>query len=152
MPSVYAAVVSEVRHSTGGSQDPPKNGWETSCRRRSLMQFQRAPARTEGADPRGKKKMKPPPHAVPPLHLPGRSWWLLPASAFLFAIALTFGLLAKLYGSPGPDLAWDEGLIPGRTTAQTGVSLALDSCSPRWGTSSFCCWAAWSWRSDSADR
>jgi undecaprenyl-diphosphatase len=77
--------------------------------------------------PEEKKKMKPPTSAVPPLHLPGRSWWLLPASAFLFAIALAIGLLAKLYGSPGPDLVWDEGLIPGRTTAQTGVALALDT-------------------------
>jgi undecaprenyl-diphosphatase len=45
----------------------------------------------------------------------------------LFAIALSIGLLAKRYGSPGPDLAMDEGLIPGRTTAQTGVALALDT-------------------------
>ncbi|WP_211881860.1 phosphatase PAP2 family protein [Pseudarthrobacter albicanus] len=71
--------------------------------------------------------MKPPAHAVPPLHLPGRSWWLLPASALLFASALTIGILAKLYGSPGPDLAWDESLIPGRTTAQTGPALALNT-------------------------
>lgn len=71
--------------------------------------------------------MKPPPHSVSPLRLPGRSWWLLPASAFLFAAALTIGLLAKLYGSPGPDLAWDESLIPGRTTAQTGLALALNT-------------------------
>ncbi len=34
---------------------------------------------------------------------------------------------AKLYGSPGPDLAWDESMLPGRTTAQTGVSLVLNS-------------------------
>ncbi|WP_211882870.1 phosphatase PAP2 family protein [Pseudarthrobacter albicanus] len=71
--------------------------------------------------------MNPPTHEVPPLHLPGRSWWLLAASALLFAITLTVGLLAKLYGSPGPDLAWDEGMVPGRTTAQTGASLALDA-------------------------
>jgi hypothetical protein len=71
--------------------------------------------------------MKQPPPAVPPLHLPGRSWWLLPASALLFATTVTIGLLAKLYGSPGPHLAWDESMIPGRTTAQKGVSLALNS-------------------------
>jgi membrane-associated phospholipid phosphatase len=77
--------------------------------------------------PKEKKIMKPPTSAVPPLHLPGRSWWLLPVSVLLFAVALTIGLLAKLHGSPGPDLAWDESLVPGRTTAQTGVSLTLDS-------------------------
>jgi undecaprenyl-diphosphatase len=64
--------------------------------------------------------------AVPPLRLPGRPWRLLPASALLFALALTIGILAKLYGSPGPDLAWDESLVQGRTTAQTGVARALD--------------------------
>ncbi|QCB97352.1 phosphatase PAP2 family protein [Arthrobacter sp. PAMC25564] len=71
--------------------------------------------------------MKPPSPAVPPLHLPGRSWWLVPASAVLFAIALTIGFLAKLYGSPGPDLTWDESLIPRRTTAQSGLALALNT-------------------------
>lgn len=73
--------------------------------------------------------MKQPPPAVPHLHLhlPGRSWWLLPASALLFAITVTIGRLAKLYGSPGPHLAWDESMIPGRTTARTGVFLALNS-------------------------
>ena len=71
--------------------------------------------------------MKQSPNPVPPLHLPGGSWWLLPASAFLFAVTLTLGLLAKLYGSPGPDLALDESLIPSRTTAQTGVALALNT-------------------------
>lgn len=43
--------------------------------------------------------MKQPPPAVPPLHLhlhlPGRSWWLLPASALLFAITVTIGLLGR---------------------------------------------------------
>ncbi|HEY8701730.1 MAG TPA: phosphatase PAP2 family protein [Arthrobacter sp.] len=71
--------------------------------------------------------MNPHPPSVPPLHLPGRSWWLLAASALLWAAALTVGLLAKLYGSPGPDLAWDESLIPTRTTAQTGLALALNT-------------------------
>jgi hypothetical protein len=70
--------------------------------------------------------MKPPLQSVPPLYLPGRFWWLLPASVFLFAIALTMGVLAN-YGSPGPDLAWDESLVPGRTTAQTGLALALNT-------------------------
>jgi membrane-associated phospholipid phosphatase len=112
---------------TGRSQHPPKNGWETADCLRSCMLFQRAAARAAGSDPEGKEKMKPPTSAVPPLHLPGRSWWLLPASAFLFAITLTIGLLAELYGSPGPDLVWDESLVSGRTTAQTGLALTLNN-------------------------
>ncbi|CAH0222765.1 hypothetical protein SRABI83_02420 [Arthrobacter sp. Bi83] len=71
--------------------------------------------------------MKQPPASVTPLHLPGRSWWLLAGSAFLYAAAITLGILAKLYGSPGPDLLWDEGMARDRTTARTGLSLALNT-------------------------
>jgi membrane-associated phospholipid phosphatase len=73
--------------------------------------------------------MKQPPAAVTPLHLhlPGRSWWLLAGSAFVFAVAITLGIVAKLYGSPGPDLLWDEGMARDRTTARTGLSLALNT-------------------------
>jgi membrane-associated phospholipid phosphatase len=71
--------------------------------------------------------MKQPPASVTPLLLPGRSWWLLAGSAFLFAAAITLGIVAKLYGSPGPDLLWDEGLARDRTTARTGLSMALNT-------------------------
>ena len=71
--------------------------------------------------------MKQPRYVVPPLGLPGRSWWLLPASVILFAITFVVGLLAKRYGSPGPDLSLDVSIIPDRTTVLSGLALALNS-------------------------
>lgn len=66
-------------------------------------------------------------NVVPPLGLPGRSWWLLPASVILFAITFLVGLLAKRYGSPGPDLSLDVSIIPDRTTVLSGLALAVNS-------------------------
>ena len=64
---------------------------------------------------------------VPALGLPLRSWWFVPASLVLFALTLAMGTLAKAYGSPGPDLAWDVGMIRDRTTMQTVLAMVINN-------------------------
>ncbi|MET3921762.1 phosphatase PAP2 family protein [Arthrobacter sp. UYEF20] len=63
---------------------------------------------------------------VPPLGLPLRSWWFVPISVILFALTLTIGFLAKVYGSPGPDLAWDVNMIQDRAPVLTALALAVN--------------------------
>ncbi|MDY7530037.1 phosphatase PAP2 family protein [Cryobacterium sp. 10C2] len=70
------------------------------------------------------KKFTPP---VPALGLPLRSWWFVAASLALFALTLTVGTLAKVYGSPGPDLAWDVDMIRERTTALTVLAMVVNN-------------------------
>lgn len=64
---------------------------------------------------------------MPSLGVPGKSWLLLAASLGLFTLTFVLGHLAKTYGSPGPDLAMDQLLIPGRNPILTGLFLALHS-------------------------
>lgn len=70
--------------------------------------------------------MKSPVSPVPPLRLPLRSKWFLVASVVLFATTFAIGLLAKRYGSPGPDLSLDVTIIPERTAVLTGLCLAVN--------------------------
>jgi undecaprenyl-diphosphatase len=68
---------------------------------------------------------------IPPLRLPWRTWWLLPVSAILFVLTLSMGVLAKRYGSPGPDLNVDISLIPDRNPALTTLATIInDALSP----------------------
>lgn len=71
--------------------------------------------------------MKHLPTAVPPLRLPWRSWWLLPASIVLFAATLALGILANRFGSPGPDLNVEVGLIPDRNPILTALAFTIDA-------------------------
>lgn len=71
--------------------------------------------------------MKEPRRPLPCLRMPGQSWLLLAASFGLFALTLGLGYLGKTYGSPGPDLAMDQLLVPGRNPVLTGLFLTADA-------------------------
>lgn len=64
---------------------------------------------------------------LPFLRLPGQSWLLVAVSLALFSLTLGLGYLGKTYGSPGPDLAVDQLLIPGRNPVLTGVFLTVNA-------------------------
>lgn len=64
---------------------------------------------------------------IPPLRLPWRSWRLLPVSVILFVLTLSVGVLAKRYGSPGPDLNVDVSLIADRSPALTTLATVINA-------------------------
>ncbi len=64
--------------------------------------------------------------AIPARRLPWRSWWLLPVSVILLAFTLSLGVLAKSFGSPGPDLNVDVGLIKDRSPALTTLATMIN--------------------------
>ncbi|MDJ0357420.1 phosphatase PAP2 family protein [Paenarthrobacter sp. PH39-S1] len=63
---------------------------------------------------------------IPALRLPGRSWWLLPGSVILLVLTLSLGVLAKSFGSPGPDLDADVGLSHDRSPALTTIATIIN--------------------------
>lgn len=64
--------------------------------------------------------------SIPGQRLPWRSWWLLPVSVILLVFTLSMGILAKRFGSPGPDLNVDVSLIPDRSPALTALATIIN--------------------------
>ncbi|MDZ4062355.1 phosphatase PAP2 family protein [Pseudarthrobacter sp. J1763] len=60
-------------------------------------------------------------------HLPWRSWWLLPLSILLLALTVSMGVLAKTFGSPGPDLDVDVSLSHDRSPALTTLATIINA-------------------------
>ena len=63
--------------------------------------------------------------------MPFRSWFLVPIGVALFALTLTFGFVAKSYGTFSPDLAVDIEMSEARNPFLNAVGLGInDALSP----------------------